>query len=315
LLNTIAIIDLGTNTFNLLIANYVGNSYETIFQTKRIVKLGEGGIEKKIITQAAIHRALEVLQEYKQIIVENNVSKTICIGTSAIRNANNSDIFCDTVYDTLQFKIEIIDGNAEAEYIYKGVKQAVMLSEKNSLIVDIGGGSVEFIIANKNKIAWKKSYEIGASRILEKHKPQDPITAEKSVEIEQYYKNELQQLFEAFNTYSCIELIGSSGSFDTLAEVISIKQNENIQLEKEKTYTFDIATYFEVHHFLLHSTYMQRLATPGIISIRAEMIVVASILINLLLQTLNITKMRMSTFSLKEGVMSHLLNTKINTND
>jgi exopolyphosphatase/guanosine-5'-triphosphate,3'-diphosphate pyrophosphatase len=173
--------------------------------------------------------------------------------------------------------------------------------------MDIGGGSTEFIIANKNQIFWKRSFEIGAARMLEIFNPSNPIESAELLSIIKHLKIELNPLYHAINEFGVEELIGSSGSFDTFAEIISIRKNQVLDFSKTTEYTFDITEFKTEYDFILDSSLSQRLKTPGIIPIRAEMIVVAAILINFILETLSIKKMRLSTFSLKEGVMSELI--------
>jgi len=302
----IAIIDCGTNTFNLLIAQLNQNSFDILYSHKTPVKLGEGGIEKKIITPAAFQRGFEALEEFKQIYQEFNCLKTYCYATSAIRNASNGVEFANEVKEKLNIEISIIDGNREAELIYKGVKLGVALNNSKSLIMDIGGGSTEFIIANNSQIFWKRSFEIGAARLLEIFNPSNPIESIELLNIINHLKIELNPLYNAINEFGVEELIGSSGSFDTFAEVISIRKNKVLDFSKITEYTFDIDEFKEEYDTILSSNLSQRLKTPGIRPIRAEMIVVAAILINFILETLTIKKMRLSTYSLKEGVLCEL---------
>ena len=303
----VAIIDCGTNTFNLLIADLNPGSFDILFTLKTPVKLGEGGIEKKIITASAFQRGIDALEEYSKISQQFESLKTYCFATSAIRNASNGTDFANKVKELLNIDILIIDGNREAELIYKGVKLGVALNESKSLIMDIGGGSTEFIIANKNQIFWKRSFEIGAAGLLEMFKPSNPIESPELLSIINHLKIELNPLYHAINEFGIDELIGSSGSFDTFAELISIRKNLVLDFSKITEYTFDITEFKTEYDFILGSSISQRLKTPGIIPIRAEMIVVAAILINFILETVSIKKMRLSTYSLKEGVLSELL--------
>ena len=224
-MNRIAIIDLGTNTFNLLIAGIkVAPNYETVYQTKVSVKLGEGGIDKGFITSTAFQRGVDALKKYKEIIDGYNVLKVIAIATSAIRGASNGNEFVKVIKEECGIEIQTISGDKEAEYIYWGVREALKMDDVNpSLIIDIGGGSTEFIIANNKEIYWKQSFLLGAARLLEMFKPSNPITDEEVDLIIKYFKEELKPLFDAVKKYPIRELIGSSGSFDSLAELISIR--------------------------------------------------------------------------------------------
>lgn len=302
----IAIIDLGTNTFNLIIAE-INDGYKVILNKKTAVKLGEGGIEQNLITDKAFERAFQALLSFKSICDDHQVNEINAIGTSAIRNAINRNYFTQRIYEETNIFVQVINGEREAELIYKGVSMGVNLLDEPSLIMDIGGGSTEFIIANKSEIFWKRSFEIGAARLIERFKPNNPILATEIGEMEAYLNSILFETIVMCNKYSVKELIGSSGSFDTFAEVIQFRLNQPIDLEIETEYTFEMSEFNSVYELLLGSTYNERMNTKGIIPIRAEMIVVSGILTNFIIKKCSISKMRLSTYALKEGVLSEFI--------
>ena len=297
-----AIIDLGTNTFNLLI--FEENT--TLFKTKIAVKLGEGGITKGYIAEAPFQRGFEALKKHLQTIEKYQADRTLAFATSAIRSTRNGVDFVAKVKTELGLHIEVIDGNKEAELIYLGVKQALDLGDSNKLIIDIGGGSTEFIICNKKEIFWKQSFQLGAARLLERFQPQDPVTSTEVKSIEGYLEDALTTLWTALQIFPCDTLVGSSGSFDTLANVI-VHQFYDISILKDKTtYDFKLSDYNWLHEYFLKSNLEERLNTPGMISMRADMIVISSIFTNYLLKRQQMLSMKLSTYALKEGVLNTL---------
>ena len=297
-----AIIDLGTNTFNLLIVE--GNN--TLFKTKIAVKLGEGGITKGHIAEAPFQRGFEALQKHLQTIEVYQVNRTLAFATSAIRSAGNGADFVAKVKTELNLHIEVIDGDKEAELIYLGVQQALDLGDGNKLIMDIGGGSTEFIICNKKEIFWKQSFQLGAARLLENFQPQDPITSTEVKSIESYLENTLTQLWVAMKKFPCDTLVGSSGSFDTLADMIAHQFYDISILKGKTTYEFKLSDYYWLHDYFLKSNLEKRLNTPGMIPMRADMIVISSIFINYLLKRQKMCAMKLSNYALKEGVLETL---------
>ncbi len=182
------------------------------------------------------------------------------------------------------------------------------MSSENSLIIDIGGGSTEFIIANNKRIVWKQSFLLGASRLLEKFKPSDPITNEELEAISKYILKELEPLVEALRISPINELIGSSGSFDSLAEMIAHRFYTPTILDNKTEYIFNLDDCETIYQDVIKSTKEDRLKMKGLIAMRVDMIVIASIIVNLVLKTFNIKKMRLSTYSLKEGVLWLIMN-------
>jgi exopolyphosphatase/guanosine-5'-triphosphate,3'-diphosphate pyrophosphatase len=307
-MNRIAIIDLGTNTFNLLIVEInPDKSYSTIRQTKISVKLGEGGITKGFIAPEAFQRGIDALKMHRLTIQLHNADKIIAFATSAIREASNGEAFIKEAKEKTKIDVQMISGEREAELIYLGVRDAVQMDEKTSLIIDIGGGSTEFIIGNKDQIFWKYSFLLGAARLLEKFNPSDPIKEEEIKAINDYLKIELQPLFEAIGKYPVDELIGSSGSFDSLAEMIAYRFYTPEVLKDKTEYQFSLPDCAAIYRILIKSTKKERLEMKGLISMRVDMIVVSSILVHFILVEFDIHRMRLSTYSLKEGVLHELI--------
>ena len=222
----IAILDLGTNTFNLLVAETTGKKeYKILFKSEIPVKLGKGGIDKKEIRPDAIIRGINALEKHLQVSADLKVEKIVAYATSAIRSARNSDYFLKSIQDKFGIDVEIISGEREAELIYFGIKLACILNHEKCLILDIGGGSNEVIIADVDQIWWKKSYPLGIARLIEKFKPSDPITIEEIEFISNYLEERMPDLFEEFRKYRITTLIGASGSFETFTAMI--KEDES----------------------------------------------------------------------------------------
>jgi exopolyphosphatase/guanosine-5'-triphosphate,3'-diphosphate pyrophosphatase len=302
-----AVMDLGTNTFHLLIAEGSISNFREIVHQHIAVKLGEGGINKGVILPAAFERGIETMKKFHQEIIANDIHHVKAIATSALRSASNGNDFIKQVKAETGIEIEIIDGNREAEYIYKGVKATGILTAENSLIVDIGGGSVEFIICNDERLIWKRSFEIGAARLMEMFHRTDPIPADAIEALDLYLENTLTSLFSTVKTTPIDNLIGSSGAFETFAELIEIERTDTFDLKNIKAYNFDETELLEVTGRLIRSSHGERLANEKIIPVRVDMIVVASIITRYMMDRLNIKIVQLCTYSLKEGVLTEMM--------
>lgn len=304
-----AIIDLGTNTFNLLIVDIdkKHKKSQTIYQTKIPVKLGEGGINQQLIQPIPFQRGIDALKKYKQLIVDYNCISIHAFATSAIRSAINGSNFVEQAYKQTGIKVNVIDGEKEAELIYYGVKQALSLHDTFSLIMDIGGGSTEFIIGNKDGIVWKQSFLLGVSRLLEQFKPSEPISENELKAVNGYLKEQLFVLDEALKRYNVTELIGSSGSFDSLAEMIAYKYYSIGVLDNKTEYVFNMNDLNAICEKVIQSNKEQRLQMKGLVEMRVDMIVLSVVLIQYVLKQYSISETRLSTFSLKEGVLYELI--------
>jgi exopolyphosphatase/guanosine-5'-triphosphate,3'-diphosphate pyrophosphatase len=301
-----AVIDMGTNTFHLMIASISNQGIAVLYKEKRSVRLGEGGISVGVITQAAKQRAITSLSNFKATIAKYPVAETFASATSAVRNAANSKSFLEDVLAATGLHINIISGHLEAQLIYEGVRQSMNLGEKTSLIMDIGGGSVEFILCNHNQILWKESFEIGGQRLMDQFHQEDPIMNHNILAQKQYLQEKLQRLQEACKMYPPDVLVGASGSFDSLMSIDNLGKNNEYDLEAITEYWLDKASFLNIHQLLLPLNRAKRLEIPGMIELRADMIVVASILIDFILHTLELHKIRISSYALKEGILNRL---------
>jgi exopolyphosphatase/guanosine-5'-triphosphate,3'-diphosphate pyrophosphatase len=303
--NKIAIIDLGTNTFHLLIAEGDERGYNIILRDRLAVKLGMGGINDGFITEAGLHRALLGMQSFKNTLDEHHVQRVYAFGTSALRNARNGVEIAEKIKNITGISVNIIDGEQEAEFIYFGVRSGLGLGDDKNLIIDIGGGSVEFIIADQHKVFWKESFEIGAQRLLEKFQHHDPIHNEEIENLNRYLENSLPRLFEAIDKFQPAILVGSSGTFDTLSDIFCIQHDIHKSPEEIET-PLTLEGFYEIYKELLKKDRDARMQIPGMIEMRVDMIVVASCLIKFLLEKHFFNRIRVSTYSLKEGVLAYL---------
>lgn len=307
----VAIIDLGTNTFNLLITEVFNDgATSVVFQTKIPVMLGKESIENHILSDSAIKRALDALKNFNTHIKKHGASKVIAKATSAIREAQNGKSFTEKALKETGIKIDVISGEEEAEYIYHGVCGALSLNDSSSLMMDIGGGSTEFIIADKNGVKWKHSFLLGAARLLERTKPSDPITTNEIKKLEEHFRIELKPMYSALKEFPIAELIGVAGVFESIAEIIGHRHYFPELIKGKTEYTFNLEEFEEVRDLIVKSTHKQRTQIKGLIAMRVDMIVVSIIFINLILKEFNIKKLRMSTYSLKEGVLRELIHGK-----
>ncbi len=305
----IAILDFGTNTFNLLIADTSDEKkLNIIHSSKQAVKLGKGGIHKNIITRDAFARGMVAIEKHLETLKGYDVEKVYGFATSAIRDASNGKDFIRAVKERFNIYVHEIPGEREAELIYKGVRQSIDLGKDPALILDIGGGSNEFIIANEKKIFWKQSFNLGMARMLEKFKPKDPIRKDEVNKIENYFNQELLPLFDAVQLYEPKYLVGASGSFETFSALLAHIYPEKYQLNGNPIREIYFEDYIRLHKILLDSNSKKRKKMPGMEPVRVEMIVLASIFVNFTLKQCNLTKILQSDYALKEGVIAEILN-------
>ncbi|MBN1131682.1 MAG: hypothetical protein JXR52_04780 [Bacteroidales bacterium] len=299
-----AVLDFGTNTFNLLIAEKRAHGFEILYAGKEGVKLGRGGIHKRFITPEAMERGLSAIEKHYEIIRHYKAREVYAFATSAIRSAVNGSEFVLQAEKRFGMTIQVINGDREAELIYRGVREAVSFPVRKVMILDIGGGSNEFIICNRDQLFWKQSFDIGMARVLEQFDLSDPITPEEIGLLERFYESELHPLFEAVKQFQPEWLVGASGTFDTFRSLI--KHKKGIRDDGRAGMEITTQDYEMIHRELLLSTLRERKCMPGMEPVRVEMIVPATIFVNFILRSCRIKKMVHSAYALKEGAMAEL---------
>jgi exopolyphosphatase/guanosine-5'-triphosphate,3'-diphosphate pyrophosphatase len=301
----LAIIDLGTNTCNLLIAKVEGKRYNILYQGKEGVKLGKGGINKNMLTTEAFQRAETALKKHLQIISRFQATEVKTIATSAVRDAVNQREFAAYLQKKTGLKLTVISGEEEAAVIFKGVKMAFGQIPGKSLILDIGGGSNELILPEHNEIVWKKSFPLGMARIIEQFHISDPLNPEEAEAIEAYFDHGLATLWSQLDGKTIDCLIGCSGAFDTLADLL----DETPPGTKFRiTQDIGITDFEQISCQVIRSTADQREKMTGMDPLRLEMIVPSFIFIRLITKRLNIRKISQTGFSLREGVLYEQIN-------
>ncbi|GAA4015330.1 hypothetical protein GCM10022408_30840 [Hymenobacter fastidiosus] len=306
----LALIDMGTNTFHLLIVELPEARHAepvVLLRTKVGVKLGEGGISKGEIAPAAYARALHTLAAFQEEIELHQVTEVRATATSAVRNAANGAELVQDIFEQHGIRVEIIAGAREAELITKGVRQAVNLGSEPHLLMDIGGGSVEFIVANQETIFWKQSFEIGAQRLLDQFFRHDPLTPDDVRAEQEYLTDKLAPLTAAIQHFRPRALVGASGTFDTLGDLQAARQGEVRGNNPPPETAIPLSSFYQSYDQLLTTTHAQRLLMPGMTPLRADMIVVACVLIDFVLKTYQFTHIRASAYALKEGLLAEML--------
>ena len=308
----VAVIDLGTNTFNLLIVDVAeGGEYHAVFNTKVAVKIGEGAmIAGKLLTEPML-RAKKALSEYLNIITKHNCQKTLAFATSGIRSTSNGADFVSEVKAELGLEIKVIDGLEEASLIYEGVDLAIPFGEEPMLIMDIGGGSTEFIIANQTGVLWMKSYRLGISRILQMLEPQDPVLSSDLNNLDKLFSEQLSELLDNCQKHRIKTLIGSSGSFDSFIEMIWAEQGSNKLANSVVREEFNLTELNELHSKLITADFYTRKAIPGLVEMRVDTIHLASFMVQWVISNCLLERLLLSSYALKEGVLHRVMENRI----
>ncbi len=295
-----AVIDVGTNTFHLLIARFHAKEarIEAVYRERRFVKLAEQGIDR--IIPAAQARGLEALSRFSRLLPDHGVRHHRVVGTAALRTAANGPAFIEAVRRRTGLRIETVSGLEEARLIYRGVSLAVPFDQQYRLIVDLGGGSVECMLANARGVAWAQSFPVGLAVLSHRFYLADPMPTEAFEAMNQWLDEELRPLDEALKKYPPADMVGASGTFDILDDLFGVESPGGGM-------AIPVAAIEGLSTRLAPSTIAQRLRMPDIPSPRADLITLALALILHLARRARLSRVIHSAYAMKEGILRDML--------
>lgn len=293
-----AVIDLGTNTFHLLIAAVDADHHiREVYRERVFVKLASDGIET--IGPDPFARGIETLRRFRDLIASHGVSEVTAIGTAALRTASNGEVFVRTAELETGIVIRLIPGDTEAEYITRGVLAALPPLEDRVLIMDIGGGSTEFILASERGVHWRQSFPIGAAVLARGFHRSDPISETDIRDLDNFLDHTLDPLRGILQEYPTHHLVGAAGTFDVLADLL--RDPDGPVHPASHRLTLDGLD--KLHFSVVASSFEERLAMEGVPDERADLIVVALLLIRYVMEVAAIDRITVSDYAMKEGIL------------
>jgi exopolyphosphatase/guanosine-5'-triphosphate,3'-diphosphate pyrophosphatase len=303
-----AAIDIGTNSFHLIIVKVKENVALTILdREKEVIRLGsQKGNELSHISEEEIDKGLSILKSFKKLADVYN-AKVHAVATSAVREAENKKDFLDKVLIETGIKIEVINGRKEAEYIYRGVRKALHYKNKKLLCFDIGGGSTEYILGFNDKIIYGESIKIGAVRLSKKFFPDFMLNEDAIEKCKQYIEHEVKSNKEINFNESFDYAVGASGTILAIAGIINFNRNEK-KLKSLNGFIFSKEELREVTNKILEKkTPGERINIEGMEYKRADIIPAGLLILQKSFEIFNIKEMIISEYALREGVVLSML--------
>ncbi len=298
----LAAIDIGTNSFHLVVARTTTPvAFEIIAREKEVVRLGSGSGDMKRLDPDAIDRGIEALTRFRQI-AEISGAQVRAIATSAVREADNRDEFLRRARSEAGVEVEVVSGIEEARLIHLGVLQDVPVADVRLLLIDIGGGSTEFVVGEGTEMLAARSLKLGAIRLTDRFFAEEPLTASQVKQCRAHVRSYLGPVVREVARHGFVVAIGSSGTILNLAEMVRQRRGESGRAVSNITFRRKelgkvVATLVEA------TTVKQRLKVPGLDARRADIIVAGAILLEEAAAALGIEEMTVSDYALREGLV------------
>jgi exopolyphosphatase/guanosine-5'-triphosphate,3'-diphosphate pyrophosphatase len=294
----VASIDIGTNTILLLIAEVEGRKIYPLFEMETVARLGEDVQKNNILLKEAMDRSLQTLAQYLKRCQEFEVQKIFAAGTSALREAKNAEDFLKLVKEKLNLSIDIISGEEEAQLSFLAVAEDLQEKEKPILVVDIGGGSTEFILGKGDQIKQWISLPIGSVRFTEQFLRSDPIREEEWKRMEKKIQEHLVNIPHSKEPSS---MVAVGGTATTLA---SVEQGLG-DFIVEKIHHFILKREALKKQLLLYrsKTIEERKKIPGLPIARADVILAGAAILYMAMEELHCPSALISCHGVRYGLL------------
>jgi len=300
-----AAIDIGTNSIHLVVARLADHGgFEILTSEKESVRLGQGGGEMKLLAPDAIERGLAALARLSQVATSFGDVDMVAVATSAVREASNRADFIDRARAETGIEIEVISGVEEARLIHLGVLQALPVYDQRLVLIDIGGGSTEFLVGHGAEPIEARSMKLGAIRLTERFfsaaiEADRRPTADEVDECRHYVRAALAAVGRELGGHQPEIAIGSSGTATTIAAMAVAQRGDDIRQMNGVVFTADEMS--QVVERVLAAK--DRSHVPGLDDKRSDIILGGAILLDEVFRVFGLEEMTISTSALREGVL------------
>jgi len=302
----VCVIDLGTNSFHAIVVDaHPNGSYQVVDRLKIMVRLGRHGLEANTLPEEAMERGMQALKRIHLLAKGWDVHEFLAFATSAIREAANGGAFIQRVRREIGLRIRPISGEQEAELIFQGVRRAVEMATP-TLLIDIGGGSVEFIVVANGESMFARSLKLGAARMSERFVTTDPLSEAEIRAMRSHFEEALVPVFEACRAHDVRSIVGSSGTMKSLGRVALEQGPDGSSSVFQRT--FSVAEIQTALDWVFKSTAEERLAHPAIDPKRVDQIGAGAVLLDTVCERLlEVGHLKISPNALREGMVVHFM--------
>jgi exopolyphosphatase/guanosine-5'-triphosphate,3'-diphosphate pyrophosphatase len=299
----IAAIDMGTNSFHLIIVEIKGEGkFKIVDREREVIRLGSHKNGFKIISEGEIEKAIDILRDFGKI-AQFYKADVRAIATSAVREAKNKNEFLERVFEETEITVEAINGKAEAEMIYLGVQNALDVEQNRILCVDIGGGSTEFLLGEHGLSDLAESIKIGAVRLSKMFFP-DYILTNSGIDLcRQYIQDKINANVNLHPEHTFDFAVGTSGTIVAAASIISFRRYNKFK-KSMNGFVFSTSEIFELTEDILKcKSPVDRLFIEGMEIKRADIIPAGLLILCQVFKTFKLKEMKVSENALREGII------------
>jgi exopolyphosphatase/guanosine-5'-triphosphate,3'-diphosphate pyrophosphatase len=298
----IAAIDVGSNSLHMVVAQAdPDGSLTTLWRMKEMVGLGRISFPSRRLSADAMERAISTLRRFQQAARARGCEKILAIATSAVREAENGGDFLRRARRELGLGVKVVSARDEARLIYLGVRHALELGSRPHFILDIGGGSVEFIVGDATKAQLLESRKLGAARMTAQFVSTDPISPGDLKALLAHYEKELAPVCDSILALKPVAALGTSGTMENLAAMCATID------KRESAGVLERDSLSRLLTKLIESRSKDRATMHGLDDQRKDQIIAGALLVGELLRRLNLAEIRLCKSALREGILLEYL--------
>src|SRR5712691_11476144 len=300
----LAAIDIGTNSVHMIVAELQKRDYRVVDKEKEMVQLGLGSLDGAPLNDDAMERAVAALKKMVAVAKGWKVDEIVAVATSAVREAPNRREFLKRVRDAVGIRVRVISGEEEADYIFRAVRSAVDLQSSTALCIDIGGGSVEFIVGTASEIYFTASEPLGALRLAQRFRLEDKPTSSDVEACRKFAAQHLKRLQKRIRPLGIDVAIGTSGTIQALANLTAAAAED-----KATTGLREIAKdrLDEVIESLCGVPAKERIEKFGFDDKRARNILAGAIVLHETMTALQVASLLACPVAIREGIIESRL--------
>ena len=299
----IAALDLGTNSFHLLVADvHADGHFEPLMREKAMLRLGDVVTREGRITDAAADEAVATVRRFKLMADAADAAELHACATSAIRQASNGDAVVDRIEEEAGIDVEVISGLREAELIFGAIRSSVMLEPAPALCFDLGGGSVEVMVGDAGGLQWATSENLGVGRLTGEFVTTDPLSKDERRQLRRHLVEHLEPVARQVEPYEPKLFVGSSGTLEDIAHMVAARRDGEVPTSLNQL-TFTRDEFAPLHKELLGSTAEERLRFEGLEARRVDLIAAGSLFLDTAMEVFDFDELTVSEWALREGIV------------
>ncbi len=299
----IAALDLGTNSFHLLVAEvHPDGHFQPLLTEKAMLRLGDVVARHGRITDTAADAAVAAVRRFVLMAEAAGVAEIRACATSAIRSAANGDAIVDRIDAETGVEVEVISGHREAELIFGAIRASVLLEPAPALCFDVGGGSVEIMVGDAGGLQWATSELLGVGRLTADFVTTDPISKDDQVRLRAHLVEVLEPIAHTVADFAPKRFVGSSGTLGDLAHMVAARRKADVPVSLNQL-SFTREEFEPVHQQILGSTAAERLRFEGLETRRVDLITSGSLFLATAMELFGIDEMVISEWALREGIV------------